>query len=479
MPTGSSKLTLRSRIFIGLLVVCLLSIVSTTIVSYYVIKRASHKQSENTLQKRAEALAASLDYAVSRSLIHESDVADMLRNKIYEIADINKHDVILYDLRGNYLISNKRPDQILQKRIPKEILGRILNSDARVDFKTYSKEMKATMTSSYMVLKNYLLEPIAIVYFPYYYNDNQYLQVFNKYVQSIVLINVFLILLSGLISYLISKRVAKTITDISTKIADETTLTPIKYSGDDELSVLVRSYNRMVYKVREQNQVQAQMEREKAWREMAKQVAHEVKNPLTPMKLMIQSFERKFDAEDPDIEKRVHAMARLVTEQIDTVAAVASAFSEFAQLPERDDVILNLNEEVKNVADVFDNGDIMVKANKDDILIRMDKIYLTRILTNLISNAQQAGVDYRKPSICINIEHFNKNVTITVEDNGAGMSRDMLEKIFEPNFTSKSGGTGLGLTMVRRMVSDYKGTISVKSQLSKGSVFTVILPTNI
>lgn len=158
----------------------------------------------------------------------------------------------------------------------------------------------------------------------------------------------FAVLLSIFISWRISKNITKTITSISSKISDEgRDLKPIKYSSRDELSVLVRAYNRMIYQLREQTQLKAQVEREKAWREMAKQVAHEVKNPLTPMKLTIQNFERKFDPQDPEIENKVHKMSKVVVEQIDLIAEVASAFSEFAKLPEKEDTILNLNEEIK------------------------------------------------------------------------------------------------------------------------------------
>ncbi len=292
--------------------------------------------------------------------------------------------------------------------------------------------------------------------------------------------NVFAVLLSVFISWRISKNITKTITTISSKISDEgRDLKPIKYSSRDELSVLVRAYNRMIYQLREQAQLKAQVEREMAWREMAKQVAHEVKNPLTPMKLTIQNFERKFDPQDPEIENKVHKMSKVVVDQIDLIAEVASAFSEFAKLPEKEDAILNLNDEVRKIVDVFDKNDIFIHSNKENIMLKFDRIYISRIMTNLITNAQQASVYGKRSIINIDLEQFNKKVTIKVEDNGSGIEKEKLEQIFEPNFTTKSSGMGLGLTMVRKMIEEYRGTISVKSDVGKGTRFTITLPAGI
>ena len=212
---------------------------------------------------------------------------------------------------------------------------------------------------------------------------------------------------------------------------------------------------------------------------MAKQVAHEVKNPLTPMKLNIQNFERKFDPEDPDILEKVKQLSSTMIEQIDLVAKVSSAFSQFAQLPEKVNETFNLNKQVHSILRIFNNDRIFVHANKENIMIHMDKIYLNRIITNLVTNAKQALEDTKDPIINIDIELIQKKIMISVEDNGIGIPSEMQERIFEPNFTSKNSGMGLGLTMVRKMVEDYGGTIIVKSEVGKGSKFTISLPANL
>ena len=477
--------SLRTKIFIGFMVVCFFSIIGSTAMSYLIIKKSTDEQSVTEMQNKFEALMKTLDYAVSHTNItQDKDLVNILQNEIYEISDINKHDVILYDLQGNYLVSNKELNLVAQKKIPHETLMNVLESDKRVDVQEYDQKVGSNVISSYMILRNNMLEPIAIVYFPFYHNDNIYAGAFNKYVQYIILVNLFLILLSIWLSWVISKNLTKTITRISELITRTTLfgreMKPIKYFQNDELSGLVKSYNKMIYQIEDQKMLLANKEREEAWREMAKQVAHEVKNPLTPMKLLIQNFERKFDKNDPEIDQKVRNLSRSLVDQIDLVATVASAFSEFAKLPPKNDEFFNLKEELENLVRVFnDDGNIYFHANKDMMPVRMDRIYLSRIFTNLITNAKQAVSEQRKSIINIDAELFNKKIIIVIEDNGIGIPKDKLEQIFEPNFTTKNSGMGLGLTMVKKMIEEYKGDISVKSEEGKGTKFTIILPTNV
>lgn len=483
MITEKRSISLQLKVFLGLIFVALVSISATTLISYLIIKNAAQIQNETSLQGKARVLFTSLDYAIEHSNARADNMREVLKYKIQEIADINKIDIVLYDMQGRFIVSNRDDNFILQKKIPKEVLKKILDHvNEGYDFKFYDEAQDATVTSSYRILQSSnSLDPMAIAYFPSYYNNNQFLDIFSKYMQFIILINLFAVLLSVFISWRISKNITKAISSISSKISQQgQDLKPIKYSNHDELSVLVRSYNRMIYQLREQTELKSQMEREIAWREMAKQVAHEVKNPLTPMKLTIQNFSRKFDKEDPKVESKLKNVTQILVEQIDLIAEVANAFSEFAKLPEKQDSILNLNEEIESVVRVFNNNDIFIHTNKPHIQVKFDKIYLTRIFTNLITNAQQASVYNRTSIINIDIEQLNKNkVSITVQDNGTGIPKEKLSKIFEPNFTTKSSGMGLGLTMVKKMIEEYQGSITVSSEEDRGTQFVILIPTGL
>ena len=484
MPFSKYKgFSLRNRVFGGFLVICLLSITGSSILSYYILKNNATEQSRTDLQKKSESLMSALDYSVSHTQVQTDDLPEILSNDIFEIADINNQDVIIYDLKGNYVISNKDINLIAIKKIPLDVINKVLKSDKRVDFQNYDKKIEANVTSSYMILKNNMLEPIAIVYFPFYHNDASYVSVFNKYLNYIFIVNLFVIAFGIWLSWIISNHLTRAVTKFS-DLVNRITLfendpQPIRYYQNDELNQLVKAYNKMILQIKEQKERLSFKDKEEAWREMAKQVAHEVKNPLTPMKLTIQNFERKFDPNDVDIHKKVKHLSKTMVDQIDLVATVANAFSQFAQLPEKNNEVFDVNKEVKNIINIFSDEKIYFHSNKDEIMIEMDKIYLSRIITNLVSNASQASDEERENIINVDIEQRQKRIIITVEDHGIGIAEEHHGRIFEPNFTSKSSGMGLGLTMVRKMIEDYKGEISIKSELGKGTTFTISLPNNL
>lgn len=483
MQIGNYKgFSMRTKIFIGFMIVCTLSILISTTMSYVILRNTAISQSKTDMQGKAGALLSALDYALSETTVTPQQVEKVLNEEIYQIADINKQDIVLYDLNGRFLHSNREKNLIDQQTVPKEILKKLSNENIRVDVASYDSEIDANVTSSYMMLRNNMLEPVGIVYFPFYHSDHVYKDIFSNYIQYMVVINLLLILLSIWISWLISKNLTGTISALAKYINDTNLLgkelKPIKYYRDDEINSLVKAYNQMILQIEEQKNLLAYKEKEDAWKEMAKQVAHEVKNPLTPMKLQIQNFERKFDVSDPDIQTKVHNLSRAMTEQIDTIATVASAFSEFAKLPEKKDQVINLNREIKNLSQVLNEDNIFIHSNREEILMKMDKVYLSRIITNLLTNAKQAESDLRKSIINIDLELINKKVLIKIQDNGTGIEKEQLSRIFEPTFTTKNGGTGLGLTMVKKLISEYKGEIFVKSEWGKGTIFTIVLPTN-
>lgn len=475
--------SLRNRVFFGFLFVCLLSVAASSLVPYVVLRNNALQQSKIDMQEKTNAVMRFLDYAVSQSTVHTEDLPPVLKNKIFEIADVNQHDIIIYDLKGNYLLSNKDETLVKQKKIPLKIVNKLLSTEARYDFREVDELKDTVFTSSYLLLKNNMLEPVGIIYIPLYHNESAYLDVLHKYVIYILIVDILLIVFSIWLSWVTSNNLAKNITKFSDMITRitlfENEMRPIKYYKNDELNALARAYNRMILQIQDQKERLRFKASEEAWREMAKQVAHEVKNPLTPMKLTIQNFERKFDPQDPNVNEKVKQLTKTMVDQIDLIATVASAFSEFAKLPEKNNEVINLNTEIDDILRVFNDDQIFVHSNKSNIMINMDRIYLSRIITNLVTNAKQAQSDVRNLLINVDIEQHHRRVVISVQDNGVGIAENMYERIFEPNFTSKNSGMGLGLSMVRKMIEDYKGQITVKSEVGKGSTFIITLPTNL
>jgi nitrogen fixation/metabolism regulation signal transduction histidine kinase len=220
----------------------------------------------------------------------------------------------------------------------------------------------------------------------------------------------------------------------------------------------------------------AMSEREQAWREMAKQVAHEIKNPLTPMRLSVQSFQRKFDPEDPKIHQKVDEYTKTLIQQIDTMSSIASAFSNFAKMPAQQNELLNVVEITRLAMDIFNEDYINVSFEQEEIIAKFDRTQLIRVITNLVKNAIQAIPNDRTPHIDVRVFEQNEEVMITVKDNGIGITKENTPKIFEPKFTTKTSGMGLGLGMVKNIVETYDGSITFTSVENEGTTFLVTFP---
>ena len=247
--------------------------------------------------------------------------------------------------------------------------------------------------------------------------------------------------------------------------------------GNQEINGLISSYNNMVDTLEESAQKLAQSEREHAWREMAKQVAHEIKNPLTPMRLTIQSFQRKFDVNDPNINQKLNDYSETLIQQIDTMTTVASAFSNFANMPGQQNELLNIVQISKKALEIFNEDYIQFHTTEKEIFTLFDRAQLTRIVTNLMKNAIQAIPENQElKSVIVALSKVENQFVLKISDNGIGISKENAGFIFEPKFTTKNSGMGLGLAIIKNIIENYKGTITFDTEEGKGTTFTVTLP---
>jgi len=253
---------------------------------------------------------------------------------------------------------------------------------------------------------------------------------------------------------------------------------PILYNGQDELGELVRVYNRKVEELRASAEKLARSERESAWREMARQVAHEIKNPLTPMKLRIQLFQRSWDPAAPDAKEKLDKLSTGLVEQIDALSGVASAFSQFAQMPEARPEPLDLRAVARAAVDVFHAtpGIDIVLHDGPELPVHADREHLLRVFNNLLKNAVQAIPEDRDGRIEVRLRHEGDRAIAEVQDNGSGIPGHLRDRIFTPSFTTKGSGMGLGLAMVKRMVEQAGGTVRFDSREDEGTTFVVALP---
>jgi two-component system nitrogen regulation sensor histidine kinase NtrY len=290
-----------------------------------------------------------------------------------------------------------------------------------------------------------------------------------------------MLIIAFALAYFLSSYITKSLKSISLKMTS-TNLNQKneKIETDDssrEVNLLIEAYNGMVDKLEESAILLAQSEREQAWREMAKQVAHEIKNPLTPMRLTVQSFERKFDANDPEIKQKIKDYSETLIQQIDTMSSVASAFSNFASMPAQQNETLNVVSVIEMTLEIFNENFISFETNDPEIITIMDRTQLIRIITNLVKNAIQAIPDTQQNTqVKIKVEKRDNSLLIQVIDNGNGIEVQNIPRIFEPKFTTKSSGMGLGLGIIKNIIENYKGTITFESEMGKGTTFTVALP---
>ena len=302
----------------------------------------------------------------------------------------------------------------------------------------------------------------------------------QNFLSRLLQVYLFIFGVAIILAYVVSRFITKSLEEISDKIT-QTALDKSNQKIDlnppgKELSKLINAYNDMVDQLAESAVQLAKSEREQAWREMAKQVAHEIKNPLTPMRLSVQSFEQQFDPNDKASAKKIEEFSSTLIHQIDTLSTIASAFSNFAEMPAQESELLDVVKIAQLAMDIFTEKYVVLETPNQPLLARLDRTQLIRILTNLVKNAIQACTDTLNPSILVQIEGIDNKVCIRVIDNGPGIATENLDKIFEPKFTTKSSGMGLGLPMVKNIVETYEGHIEVEPNSANGTVFRVWLP---
>ncbi|MGB5654382.1 MAG: HAMP domain-containing sensor histidine kinase, partial [Robiginitalea sp.] len=334
--------------------------------------------------------------------------------------------------------------------------------------------------ASYSYISDSHFKPIGILHLPYFEENSFYDKELREFLMRLGVVYLFMLLLAIALAYFISKYITRSLQTVSEKL-NQTRLarTNEKILIEDpslEIAQLVDSYNAMIDELSQSAAMLARSEREQAWREMAKQVAHEIKNPLTPMRLSVQSFERKFDPSDPEIGTKVREFSKTLIQQIDTLSSIASAFSNFAKMPAQQNETLNVTEVVKLALDIFNEPFIHFISEADALVVKMDRTQLIRVITNLVKNAIQALPEVTDPRILVIVSAEGDMAKIAVADNGKGIEEEFRDKIFEPKFTTKTSGMGLGLGMVKTIVETYKGSIDFSSETGKGTVFTVRIP---
>ena len=328
-----------------------------------------------------------------------------------------------------------------------------------------------------MYLEN---QPYGILNIPY---DSTTLNDVNKEIRTEVLVLLkiysFLFLIAGLVAVFLLNQITKPLKIVTQKLKNveiSKKNEPIFWPVNDELGMLIRQYNKLIEELKDKADKLAKSERQSAWKKMARQIAHEIKNPLTPMRLSVQHFSKTIKTNDDVALKKLNEFTSTMLQQIDTMSAVASSFSNFASLTKEFLEKFRLEEEVEKIVELYKKDGVVLINKPNNCFVKIDKTHLTRILNNLIQNAIQSISNKEKIIVNLNIVDDKDFWCISVADNGSGISEENREKIFEPNFTTKNSGMGLGLAMVKNIVNDFNGSIRFVTELGRGTTFFIQIP---
>ena len=478
------KLSLRVRIFFAMILLVLIASIVIAVVTIYQYNEEARDYHRDRLERKERAILSDINYVIKETTypVETEKVPLIFKEEIYRIAAIHGLKVNLYSMDGKILKTSKASFSEISniKPISPDVLEIIANSPSHRHVEKNIKNGEL-FQSSYSYIYDTKSKPLAILNLPYLENDEFLNKELEEFLERLGYAYLFMMLIAILLALLLSKYITSTLKTIADKI-NETRLEKRNKkidveSSSAEISTLVNSYNSMIDELEESAVQLARSEREQAWREMAKQVAHEIKNPLTPMRLSVQSFQLKFDPEDPNIHNKVEEYSKTLIQQIDTMSSIASAFSNFAKMPAQQNENLNVTSIVKLALDIFSEDYIEFNATEEELHANFDRTQLIRVVTNLVKNGIQAiPHDKVDPKISVSVFSEGDSINITVSDNGIGISEDNKSKIFEPKFTTKTSGMGLGLAMVKNIVETYKGSITFTSQSGSGTIFTVTFP---
>jgi two-component system, NtrC family, nitrogen regulation sensor histidine kinase NtrY len=467
----------------GILFLSLLLIGSGTV--YYSIMQYQNKHKDN-LKEKLQSLYVELIH----KLEHEHNLSNWTSEKygdleklLQKFSNVFYSDINLYDENGR-LLASSRPE-IFEKGLA----GKNMDAVAFIEM-IYNKRSEfihneqiggMSYLSAYVPFVNSENRLLAYLNLPYFTRQDELTAEISNLVVAIINIFVLLTLLTLTLAVFMANTITQPLRMIQEKISmfklNENN-EKIHYRGEDEVGSLVKEYNLMIEQLSDSAERLARSERESAWREMAKQIAHEIKNPLTPMRLIVQHFQRSFN-DDVNREEKLDKLSKILIEQIDNLSSIATEFSNFAKMPLARNEKLNIKELVKDVISLFSNTENIEFAydmSENNVYVWADKEQLTRVFINLFKNAIQSISAGRDGLIEVKISTRNNRVYIHVKDNGKGIAEEIREKLFQPNFTTKSGGMGMGLAISRNIINSAGGDITYQTEVGKGTVFVVELP---
>lgn len=477
-------MSLKNRLLFSLTGILVLTMLAVGVVQVMHIRRIHEKKNAGNLREKAYSVLVEAQHRYGTlaglNLLTDTEVEDFL----VKLSNVFFTDINLYDHSG-FLKASSRPqifdEGLLSDRMNPAAFARLVREknslviqDERIGQMDYN--------SAYLPLFNDRSGLLGFVNLPYFTGEDESKREISDFLVTFINVYILLVLVGMTVIVMISNYITAPLSILAAKLsrlrlggANE----KIPWRHADEIGQLVSEYNRMIDELGKSAEKLARSERESAWREMARQVAHEIKNPLTPMKLSAQYLEKAWKEQAPDWDQRLARFTGTLVEQIDALSQIASDFSDFARMPAVSFARVDLAEVIETVISMYRGGSeigFQFEGDPGQVEVMGDRAQLVRLFTNLFNNAVQSMDNNRKGQVIIRLKREGEFLRATVADNGCGIPPERAGKVFLPEFTTKAGGMGLGLAIVKGIVDAMNGRISFTSAVGEGTTFTIHFP---
>jgi signal transduction histidine kinase len=489
VPRNMNVFNFRQKLQLSYVAILLFSfILIGIVVAYITIRQYETKHYEN-IKEKLNSVYLELDSRLSMEKYISPEWRgsgySSLDELLIKLSNVFNTDINLYNTNG-FLISTSR-QEIFDRDLTSERINNMaylnLRHLAKSEYYQTERIGKLEYLSAYIPFYNSDNKVLAYLNLPYFRMQSVLAKEISNLIVAVINFTLLLIIITMSLAVIISDRLTSPLAMLQKGIANVAVgkkSEHLTYDGNDEIGELVKQYNRMLDEIEESTHKLANSEREYAWREMAKQIAHEIKNPLTPMKLNVQQLLKSWNDKVAGFDKTLNRFTKNQIEYIDNLSSIASAFSAFAKMPVTNPVEVNLLEQISINLELFkntENVDFKVHwPHESKIVIYADKEQLNGVFSNLIKNGIQSIPAGQQGHITLNLEIKSDKVVVSVSDNGSGIPESLRKNLFTPNFTTKSSGMGLGLSIARKYIESANGRIWFESEVDKGSVFYFELP---
>lgn len=476
------RILYKTRIQFSMFFTVVVTLLVVGFITFYSIRSQYQKQQENIVHEKIVKISAAFQNWFSEKFLSNNN--DKNKIDFTDFANTYATDLTLFDLTGEELMTTqpKIYEFGLQARRMNARAYIYLSKLQRSEYINDEFIGKFSYKAAYMPVLNAENKAIAYLQLPYFSNEADYKEHIGSLLNIMINVYVLVFISIGLLAVMIARRITAPLNIIQYSLSKTIygkKNEPITWERNDEIGALVKEYNKMIAELEGSAKKLAQSERESAWREMAKQVAHEIKNPLTPLKLGLQLLDKSWREKDPKFDQKFERFSKSFVEQIESLSSIASEFSAFAKMPDTRIEKVSLFDMLSQAVIIFkqlDNIVIFYQAPEVPFFVNADRDQLLRCYNNLLKNAIEAVPIDRKGLIEINYLITSKSILLTIKDNGNGIPESLREKIFEPNFTTKSSGTGLGLAFVKNSITNAGGSVWFETVMGEGTTFYFSLP---